>query len=187
MTPLPFARLRAWDDASAATRAFREIFDAAFPEEERRTDADWPAALADPLCNARLYRADGNARAILVFWDFGRCRYVEYFALAPEARGGGLGSRLLREFLAESAVPVVLEIEPPEDETTTRRLRFYERLGFARDAREHFHPPYRAGFGRQRLVVLNSGGKPLAADARERFERELETRAMRGVPAAKTR
>lgn len=186
MTPLPFARLRAWDDASADARAFREIFDAAFPEEERRTDADWPAALADPLCNARLYRADGNARAILVFWNFGRCRYVEYFALAPEARGGGLGSRLLREFLAESAVPVVLEIEPPEDETTTRRLRFYERLGFARDAREHFHPPYRAGFGRQRLVVLNSGGKPLAADARERFERELETRAMRGVPAAKT-
>lgn len=181
-----FTRIRAWNDASPDTKTFRAIFDISFPPEEKRADEDWDAALADPICNARLFRAGGNARAILVFWDFGRCRYIEYFALAPDARGSGLGSRLLREFLAESApVPVVLEIEPPEDETTTRRLRFYERLGFARDAREHFHPPYRLGFGRQRLVVLNSSGKPLSPDARERFERDIETRAMRDVPAAR--
>ncbi len=163
--------------------AFMEIFEASFPFEERRERRDWAGAFRDPRCVARLYGDENSARAILVFWNFGHCRYVEYFATAPGERGNGLGGAILDAFVGETPdSPVVLEIEPPEDELTLRRLRFYERHGFTRDSAEHLHPPYHAGFPRQRLVPLVHGNAPLPPSARERFIRDLETVAMAYAP-----
>ncbi len=180
--PPPFARIVSLDDARVP--AFAEIFDVSFPFEERRERDDWRGAFRDPLCEARIYGDDENsARAILVVWNFGHCRYVEYFATAPRERGNGLGGKILDAFVAEApGVPVVLEIEPPEDTLTRRRLGFYERHGFVRNAGAHFHPPYHAGFSRQRLIPLNSGNAPLSPDARERFVHDLETVAMAYAP-----
>lgn len=182
-TPEAFSLLGNAD--GALFEAFFRIFEVSFPFEEQRERPAWSRALSEPACRARVYGNAENPCAILVFWHFGHCRYIEYFALDPEMRGGGRGSAILKNFIAEEPdVPVVLEIEPPEDELTTRRLRFYERLGFARCAEEHFHPPYHAGFPRQRLVVLNTGTAPLSPDARERFVADLENVAMRDAPAA---
>lgn len=161
--------------------SFLQILKTSFPYEEQREDGDWQRALADDACHARLYfDAQKNPFAILVFWDFEHCRYVEYFALATNARGNGSGTQILKNFIAENHVPVVLEIEPPElNEINTRRLRFYQKLGFHRVAETHMHPPYHAGFARERLVILNTGDAPLTPVLRERFVHDLETRAMR--------
>lgn len=170
------------DAGDPAVPSFLRLLDASFPHAERRERRHWESAFRDPLCDARLY---GNAEALLVFWNFGHCRYVEYFAVSPDARGNGVGSALLKNFIAESDVPVILEIEPPEaSEKNARRLKFYERLGFVRNGGEHFHPPYHDGFPRERLVVLNSGASPLSAAARERFVSDLENRAMLHAPRA---
>jgi len=177
-----FKKISGIGDADA--RAFFKIFEASFPFEERRARKDWRNALVDPLCDARLYAfAEEPAVAILVSWNFSHCRYVEYFALAPNVRGGGIGSTLLKNFIEESCVPVILEILPPEENAeNARRFRFYERLGFFRNDGLHFHPPYHAGFSRDRLKILNSGNAPLSAEAREKFIFDLENRAMRYAP-----
>ena len=64
----------------------------------------------------------------------------------------------------------VLEIEPPEDELTCRRLRFYERLGFRANDFPYTHPSYRTGAAAHphRLVVM-SHGDVLTPDRREEF------------------
>jgi len=177
-----FKKISGIGDADAI--AFFKIFEASFPFEERRAREDWRNALADLLCDARLYAfSEEPAAAILVAWNFSHCRYVEYFAIAPNVRGGGIGSKLLKNFIEESNVPVVLEILPPEENAANaRRLWFYERLGFFRNDGSHFHPPYHAGFSRDRLEILNSGNAPLSAEAREKFIFDLENRAMRYAP-----
>lgn len=180
-SPTLFTRVASPD--APCVPAFMEIFEASFPFEERRERRDWIGAFRDPRCVARLYGDEDSARAILVFWNFGHCRYVEYFATAPSERGNGLGGAILDAFVDEAPdSPVVLEIEPPEDGLTLRRLRFYERHGFTRDSEEHLHPPYHAGFPRQRLVPLVHGNAPLSPPARERFIRDLEIVAMAYAP-----
>lgn len=183
MAPPKFDFSRITDAADARVPAFMRIFENAFPVRERRAAEHWLGAFRDPLCRARLYEsvpAKKTPVAILVFWDFGHCRYVEYFAVAETERGNGVGSAVLKNFIAESGVPVVLEIEPPEEnEKNARRLEFYMRCGFVANAGAHFHPPYRAGFSRERLVILNCGANPLTPEARERFVSDLENRAMR--------
>ena len=47
------------------------------------------------------------------------------------ARGSGIGSGLMRAYLAQSALPVVLEVEATGSEIAQRRIGFYQRLGFA--------------------------------------------------------
>lgn len=184
MPPAPTNFSRIADADAPAAEDFLRLLETAFPHAEQRERRHWADAFRDPLCNARFYKNE-NAEALLVFWDFGHCRYVEYFAVSPNARGSGVGSALLKNFIAESGVPVILEIEPPEEnEKNERRLKFYERLGFVRNGGEHFHPPYHEGFPRERLVVLNHGAQPLSADARERFTADLENRAMRYAPRA---
>ena len=59
-----------------------------------------------------------------------RFAYVEYLAVREERRGGGIGTRVMREFLGSMAdVPVVLEVELPVCQLTRRRVGFYEKLG----------------------------------------------------------
>ena len=64
-----------------------------------------------------------------VLWELEVFRYFEYFATMPSCRNKGLGASVLKKVLAESNLPVVGEVEPPETEIQKRRLRYYERNG----------------------------------------------------------
>ena len=83
-----------------------------------------------------LLEEDGRLLGILLYWEGPGFRYVEHFAIAPELRGGGAGSRILAEFTGQG-VPVILEIDPPVDGVSIRRKGFYLRCGF----RENPFPP----------------------------------------------
>ena len=69
----------------------------------------------------------------------GRDRLLDYFAIAEDCRGGGLGSAFLRQLAGciADADCVVAEAEDPDTapdaetrELRERRLRFYERNGY---------------------------------------------------------
>ena len=79
--------------------------------------------------------------------------YVEHFAVNTQMRGSGIGSRLLADFCKDKPL-ALLEIDPPQDEISQRRLRFYERLGFVQNPYSHRHPPYRRGFEAHPLCVM---------------------------------
>ena len=149
--------------------AFWEIYDESFPIEEKRVLQDFGDELKDPLCHCLVYpSADGNGLdAILCYWEFSECRYVEYFAISSKKRHSGIGSELLSAFIGEDASkPVVLEIEPLSNEKNVRRWHFYERLGFVMNDFEHEYPLYSYdGIGElaEHVVVL-SHGRRLSAE-----------------------
>lgn len=53
---------------------------------------------------------------------------------------------------------VVLEIEPPVDGLTRRRLGFYERNGFCANPYDYIHPSYTMPLQPHRLVVMSCPG-----------------------------
>lgn len=127
--------------------AFWAAYEASFPADERRTPASQAAALADSRYRLDAWTDNGTFIGFMAWWDFGAYRYIEHIAIAPEARSGGYGKRVLQTWMGQADTPVYLEIEKVVDEHTRRRLAFYTRLGFLETPMEHEQPPYQ-GAGR---------------------------------------
>ena len=109
---------------------FIELYDSAFPEYQRRNDADVAAAFQQPAYRLDVWLADGEFAAIMSWWNFTDIRYVEHLAVAPDKRSLGIGKKLLQAWLPTAETTVALEIDPVKDELTSRRLAFYQRVGF---------------------------------------------------------
>ncbi|MCD2137150.1 GNAT family N-acetyltransferase [Salinicoccus halitifaciens] len=106
------------------------IMERSFPESEIRTK-EGQRQLLD-LKAYRLYglREDGEIKGFIAEWEAPDHRFVEHFAVSVHSRGGGTGTRLLHAYHDLSDKPVILEVEPPEDELQRRRIAFYERNGY---------------------------------------------------------
>ena len=110
---------------------FIELYDAAFPEYQRRNDIDVAAVFRQPAYRLDAWLADGEFAAFMSWWNFPDIRYVEHLAVAPDKRSLGIGKKLLQAWLPTAETLVALEIDPVVDELTRRRLAFYQRVGFA--------------------------------------------------------
>ena len=95
----------------------------------------------------------------------GDFHYVEHLAVSPRLRGQNMGSKALAAF-AEGR-RVILEIAPPEDEISVRRLHFYQRLGFVENPQEYIHPSFRKPFHAHRLVLMSRPGPLTNEEARD--------------------
>lgn len=148
-----------WDEAW-------KLYEDSFPRKERRTRADHLRALADPRYRAEGIWDDGRLAGLFYWWlcDDGLC-YAEHLAVQPALRGRNIGSRALAEFCADHP-RIVLEIDPPEDEISIRRLGFYRRLGFVDNPQEYLHPSFSAPFETHRLVLMSRPGPLTDAEVR---------------------
>lgn len=131
-----------------------ELYEESFPYRERRNAADHLAALSDPLFHAEAIRTGTDLAGLLYYWDAPDCTYVEHLAVAPALRGQNIGSRSL-EILCRRAGRVILEIDPPEDEISVRRLHFYQRLGFIENTCPYVHPSFSRPFDPHPLVLMS--------------------------------
>ena len=61
---------------------------------------------------------------------------------------------------------VILEIDPPVDDISIRRLHFYERLGFVANPYQYIHPSFRKPFTPHRLVLMSYPGAITYEEAR---------------------
>lgn len=114
---------------------------------------------------------------ILLYWEQETFLYLEHFCTCETLRGQGYGRRAL-ELLAQKGKTVILEIDPPTDETAQRRKRFYQRAGYRENEFEHTHPPYGPGRKGHSLEVL-SAPAPLSRAEYDRFNAYLQNRVMR--------
>lgn len=139
-----------------------QLYEAAFPRVERR-DWSWHVAAmaAEPAFVCLHVRDAAGFVGLVFYWLFPQCVYVEHLAIAARRRGQGLGKQVLA-MAQQYALPVMLEIEPVCDDTTARRLAFYERCGYHRLPCEHYQLPYRAAEPPLRLELLSY---PVPADA----------------------
>ena len=104
--------------------AIWQILSESFPPEERRTK-EGQRQLLEETAAYQVYgcHEKEELQAILASWKFDEFIFIEHFAVRQSIRGGGLGGRMLQAFLSECDRPVLLEVEPPEEEIKARRMR----------------------------------------------------------------
>ncbi len=123
--------------------SLRGIYESSFPTDERRVfDSVVKLAGTEPDFNFYAIMRDNEPIGLFSSWDMGKFLFVEHFAVSPKYRGWGIGQQVLETWLAGQTLPVVLEVERPEDDITRRRVGFYERVGFRHWAVDYLQPAY---------------------------------------------
>ncbi len=141
------------------------LYEESFPAHERRSRKAQETACSDREARSEvMLDDDGTLMAIMFYWLHGDTVYVEFLAVNPALHGRSIGSRVIGKLLETyPGKLVVLEIEPPEDEMSVRRLHFYERLGFVRNPHPYTHPSYRKGAdAHPHDLVIMSHGRPVS-------------------------
>lgn len=129
-----------------------------FPESERREFELLKQLIAgEPRFRVNVLLKNNEYAGFITSWDFPEFSYVEHFAIDESARNGGIGGKAMQHYLNTNPLPVVLEVEQPEDEMSKRRIVFYQRLGFKLDHHAYRQPPYRPGGEWLDLVLMSYG------------------------------
>ena len=118
------------------------LMEEAFPSVERRSYEDAKKLLCEELYNIIVDKDENdNITAFIASWEFNDFNYIEHFAVEGKIRGNGIGTSMLQAYLNKSNKPIFLEVEPPENDVSLRRIEFYKRLGFHLNNFEYLQPP----------------------------------------------
>lgn len=156
-----------------------ELYKISFSPNEQRMRRSQDSILTDAGYHFALIYDGADFVGIMLSWETEEFIYIEHFCMLPEMRGRGYGERALSK-IAEKGKKVILEIDPPEDDISKRRKRFYERCGFVENPYRHIHPPYRSENSGHTLTVMSfpSGITP---DEYRRFDDYLKERVMKNA------
>ena len=140
------------------------IMEASFPPDERRPIEEQRAFLNEEGFEILVAR-DGDAiKGFLSVWHFEKFGYIEHFAVDSAHRNGGLGSRMLQETVTLLGGRACLEVEPPQNELTRRRVGFYGRNGFVLNEYPYVQPPISKGKEPVPLLIMSHGRALTAAE-----------------------
>ena len=131
-----------------------DIMEKSFPIDERRPKEEQKALFEEPLY--KVYCV-GKMKAFMAVWEFENFVYLEHFAVSPEYRNEGLGSKMLGALKGMYNKKICLEVEPPETDTASGRIHFYERNGFYLNEYPYIQPPISNGKKEVPLMIMTSG------------------------------
>ena len=123
-----------------------ELYESAFPQEERREVSELAVLLEteDRMHFNAVYH-DGNLAGLFVYWKLDGFWYLEHLAVYAQLRNHKIGEQVL-DWTARHLEGIrLLEAEPAEGEMPTRRIRYYERNGFIVCDKNYHQPSYRKG------------------------------------------
>lgn len=139
---------------------FFGLIEKSFPSNERRPYDRQKLLFSDPAYSVyALYGENRAIKACLAVWDFENFAFFEHFAVDPEYRNCGIGTKILAEAIDFLKKPVCLEAELPETELAKRRLGFYKRNGFFVNDYDYVMPPLNVGEKPLPLLILTHGRK----------------------------
>lgn len=95
---------------------------------------------------------------IISFWRFNTFTYVEHFAILPTLRNREYGAAAIKK-LIEKEKTIILEVEKPIDETSRRRIAFYNRCGLTLCEKEYIQPAYRIDSNEVPMHLMSCGIK----------------------------
>ena len=141
---------------------FVSLYERAFPANERRKLSDLIDVMASRKEFTVMEATAGNVfLGFFSFWVFSDCgfAYGEHFAIEPEARNGGIGSKFLSHIIGTIGLPLIIEVEPDDTPIARRRVAFYERAGLKiwRDV-DYVQPPYGQGKASLPLKLMTTSG-----------------------------
>ena len=123
-----------------------KVMENSFPSIERRDFEGQKKLFNEGFYNV-IGCKDSNDKvsAFLAFWKFDEFNFVEHFAVDESLRGEGIGTKLFNHYLESTDKLTILEVEPPEDEISTRRIKYYERMGMKMNDYDYMQPPLQQG------------------------------------------
>lgn len=140
--------------------SFDQVYDLmseSFPKSEYRTYDGQLDLLSNPLY--QLYGRFNEKKQIdgfIASWEFSCFRFVEHLAVNPTLRGGGIGSKLVIDYLRKDlSKTVVLEVEHPHEEMAQRRIGLYKKLGFQVNNYTYAQPALRKGEAELPLLIMS--------------------------------
>lgn len=135
------------------------LYKSSFPPEERRDIGDLERELTH-ADNFHINALMKNEQLVGLFnyWIFDTFYFLEHFAVSTDLRGQNLGSNALNQFIVKTGdFPIVFEVEMPHTDTSSRRINFYERMGFWVVPKDYAQPPYqKTGFLVPMLLMTNN-------------------------------
>ncbi|NDV68484.1 N-acetyltransferase [Dysgonomonas sp. 25] len=144
-----------------------KLYTESFPHSERRPLDRMLELYADSdKFVIQVIVKDDIQIGFLTFWHLSDFTFAEHFAIAPEARNEGVGGEVMKSFMAEQTMPIVLEVELPTTLIADRRIGFYQRLGYKLwESVSYYQPPYHAGYNPIAMYLMSFG----EIDVAERF------------------
>lgn len=136
-----------------------EIMEDSFPLEEYRTYEEQLALLNNPNYRILGIREGKAPVAFAAIWAFQSFTFIEHLATSPNFRDRGLGKKVLCAIIEKSNTPVCLEVEPPSDDLTRRRIGFYERNGMHLNLYPYVQPSISKGRAPIELFIMTSGAQ----------------------------
>jgi Acetyltransferases len=124
-------------------KEFAEVYklmQLSFPPAEFRTYEKELALFNYMNYKVLVVEEDGVIQAFIAEWIIGDIHYVEHFAVNPQIRGKGLGTKIMCEYLKQIKTFVVIEVEADDTFIAKRRIAFYERLSFVLSDIEYKQP-----------------------------------------------
>ena len=145
---------------------YRRLLEPNFPPEEMGTLDELAAGVGTGAASVLVHATGEEPDAVAVGWRFAPIPVVllSYLAVAPEARGAGVGGVLLREAVTtwtRTPCLVLAEVQHPSSERVSeawgdprRRLAFYTRHGARVLDLPYLQPEVHAGAGRVDGMLL---------------------------------
>lgn len=137
-------------------RSIYSIMEQSFPKDEYRTKAKQKQLFNESAYNIFGEKKDGELLSFITVWTFNDFYYVEHFAVAPDYRNLGLGSKMLKEVKEKFNGLLVLEVECPTDELTKRRVEFYKRNGYKLNEYDYVQPSMAKGRKEIPLKIMSN-------------------------------
>ncbi len=150
------------------------LYEESFPECERRNNTQL-SNIAN--CDKRFYIiaaiVGNNFAGFLSFWDFNDFIYVEHLAVCKNMRMKGIGSNLIKHLMSlYPKLNVVLEVEPDTDDTSHKRIKFYQKLGFHLfSTYPYLQPPYSPELQPVKLHIMAS--QPVSTTELDSFTKTI--------------
>jgi ribosomal protein S18 acetylase RimI-like enzyme len=114
-----------------------------FPLAERRSWAglEYELDYEKRFCAHALVQNDKFV-GLFNYWTFENFYYIEHVAVVPAMRGKQIGTEAMEIFMSQTKLPIILEVELPDNPVAIRRIHFYEKLGFSLVPHTYAQPPY---------------------------------------------
>lgn len=154
---MEFIQVKSTKDPNFA--AILNLYNDAFPDNQRRTNHDFgkliDANLPHFYCNAVLM--NHSFVGFFNYWKFNEFIFAEHFAIEVAVRGNKIGEKVMQMIHSTAELPLIFEVELPDNDINARRIEFYRRLQYEIVPLEYMQPPYNSkGFAQPLHLMTNN-------------------------------
>lgn len=150
------------------------LYEESFPAEERREINQLRRMIE--TYDSMYFNAiecDGELSGLFVYWDLGDFYYLEHLAVFPEMRNKKIGQQVLDYVAAHLKGLRLLEVEPTEDEMSTRRVNYYQRNGYKVLDKTYVQPSYHKLEDACPLWIMGNEETPRLTEYAERIKEDV--------------